>query len=61
MSEPRKVIDCRAFPDSKCSLSIAGTEAEVLEAAVQHAITKHGHQDTPELKQQLRSILEDAR
>jgi predicted small metal-binding protein len=61
MGESRKVIDCRTFPESKCSLSIAGSEAEVLEAAVHHAITKHGHKESPELKQQLRSILKDER
>jgi predicted small metal-binding protein len=38
----------------KCSVAIfADTEQELLEAAVQHAITVHGHKDTPELRAQL--------
>lgn len=60
MSE-RKVIDCRKHPsDSNCSVTISGTEEEVLPIAVYHAVNAHGHEDTPELKEQLRSMLEDA-
>jgi len=36
----RKAADCRLFPsEKKCSVTIAGTEDEVLEIAVQHAVT----------------------
>ncbi len=60
MAGTRKVIDCRRFPAEKpCSIAIAGTEEEVLELAVLHASTVHGHQDTPELRQQIRSLLQD--
>jgi hypothetical protein len=60
MAGSRKVIDCRRFPAEKpCSIAIAGTEEEVLELAVLHASTVHGHQDTPELRQQIRSLLQD--
>ncbi len=60
MAGSRKVIDCRRFPAEKpCSIAIAGTEEEVLELAVLHASTVHGHQDTPELRQQIRSMLQD--
>ena len=53
-SVPRKVIDCRLFPsDRNCTLAISGTEEEVLEVAVQHAVASHGHQKTPELREQL--------
>ena len=57
----RKFIDCRAFPsEMNCSIAIsADTEGELLEAAVQHAVAVHGHQDTPELREQLRSALRD--
>lgn len=56
----RKVADCRKFPsEKKCSLTIAGTEEEVLSVAVQHAVTSHGHKDTPELRKQIRGMLED--
>jgi len=56
----RKVIDCRQYPSEKnCSLAISGTEDEVLEAATHHAVTVHGHTETPELREQLRTILKD--
>ena len=57
---PRKIIDCRNFPSEKnCTLAISGTEEEVLEAAVHHAATVHGHPNTPELREQIRSMLKD--
>ena len=60
MSGTRKVIDCRRFPAEKpCSIAISGTEDEVVELGVLHAATVHGHQDTPELREQLRSMLQD--
>lgn len=57
----RKFIDCRTFPsEMNCSITIiADTEAELLDAAVQHAVTVHGHQDTPELRDQLRGAILD--
>jgi len=56
----RKVIDCRQYPSDKgCSLSIEGTEEEVLETAMVHAVTAHGHTDGPELREQLRTIMKD--
>ncbi|MGB6456162.1 MAG: DUF1059 domain-containing protein [Streptosporangiaceae bacterium] len=54
----RKMIDCRKIPNEiGCTLTIAGTEDEVLDAAVAHAVAKHGHQDTPELRELLRAGL----
>lgn len=59
-SSRRKVIDCRLFPSEKnCTLAISGTEEEVLEAAVQHAVSAHGHKNTPDLRQQIQSLLKD--
>lgn len=56
----RKMIDCRKVPsDIGCTLTIAGTEEETLDAAVAHAVAKHGHEDTPELREMIRSGLED--
>jgi hypothetical protein len=56
----RKVIDCRLYPSDKgCTLSIEGTEDEVLETAMLHAITAHGHTDGPELREQLRAVMKD--
>jgi len=64
MSKPtqkRKVIDCRLYPSEKnCSLTISGTEEEVLPVAVRHAVQEHGHKDSPELRQQLKALLKDA-
>jgi len=60
MSEIRKVIDCRRFPAEKpCSIVISGTEDDVLDLAVLHAKTVHGHQDTPELRDKIRSMHQD--
>jgi uncharacterized protein DUF1059 len=60
MAENRKVIDCRRFPAEKpCSIVISGTEDDVLELAVLHAKTVHGHLETPELREQIRSMLQD--
>jgi Protein of unknown function (DUF1059). len=56
----RKSIDCRDYPSEKnCSLKISGTENEVLDAAVQHAVSVHGHQETPEMREQIKSMLKD--
>jgi predicted small metal-binding protein len=57
----RKMIDCRKVPsDNNCTLTIAGTEDEVLDAAAAHAVAKHGHEDNPELREMLRGGLEPA-
>ena len=57
----RKYIDCRHFPtDSKCSVAIsADTVDEVIDAAVQHAVTVHNHPDSPQLRQQIRASIKD--
>ncbi|MEJ2033162.1 MAG: DUF1059 domain-containing protein [Deltaproteobacteria bacterium] len=59
----RKFIDCRENPSvSKCTVSIAAdTEEELMEAAVQHAISVHQEKDTPELREEIRKgIREEA-
>ncbi len=57
----RYMIDCRKMPsDNNCSLAIAGTEDEVLDAATAHAVASHGHENTPELREMLRGGLEPA-
>jgi predicted small metal-binding protein len=52
----RKTIDCRDFPsESGCTVAIsADREDELIDAAAQHAVQVHGHQDGPELRAQLR-------
>jgi predicted small metal-binding protein len=57
----RKMADCRRFEsDNNCSLTIIGEEDEVIAAAVQHAVAAHGHEDTPEMREQLGGMLESA-
>lgn len=57
----RKYIDCRDYPSAmNCSVALsADSDEELLEAAVQHAVAIHQHQDTPELRQQLRQLFKD--
>jgi hypothetical protein len=58
---PRVMADCRRWPsDANCSLTIIGEEEEVIRAAAEHAASVHGHEDTPELREQLRDFLEPA-
>ena len=60
MAETRKVIDCRWFPTEKpCNIAISGYAEEVLDVAVEHAVNAHGHRKSPELREQLRSMLRD--
>ena len=57
----RKYVDCREFPsEMNCSVTlIADTERELLDAAVQHAVAVHGHQDTPDLREMLKGAVRD--
>jgi len=53
------MADCRRFEsESNCTLTIIGDEDEVLNAAAEHAASVHGHEDTPELRAQIRDLLE---
>ena len=55
----RMIADCRRFEsDNNCSLTIIGEEDEVVSAAAQHAVTAHGHEDSPEFRTQLVALLE---
>ncbi|GAB3281957.1 DUF1059 domain-containing protein [Parasphingorhabdus pacifica] len=57
---PRKVADCRKYPsEANCTLTISGEADEVLRVAAEHAVSAHGHDDTPELRERLRGLLED--
>jgi predicted small metal-binding protein len=56
----RKVADCRSMPsESGCTLTISGEEDEVVRAASEHAVSVHGHEDTPELREEVRAHLVD--
>jgi Protein of unknown function (DUF1059) len=54
----RMYVDCREMPsESGCDLTISGSEDHVLDAAVIHAVTAHQHENTPELREQIRASL----
>jgi hypothetical protein len=56
----RKVADCRRYPsESNCTLTLIGDEEELVEAAAQHAVAIHKHEDTPQLREDIRGMLED--
>jgi predicted small metal-binding protein len=57
----RKYIDCREFPsEMNCTVALsADSEGELLDAAVQHAVTVHKHADSPELRSQLKTLFHD--
>jgi len=56
----RKVVDCRDYPsEMNCTLAISGEEEEVVRAAAEHAASVHGHEDTPEFRQEVRGMLKD--
>jgi hypothetical protein len=56
----RKYIDCREMPsENNCDLAMSGSEQHVVEAAVMHAVTAHQHEDTPELREQIRGELKE--
>jgi len=55
------MADCRRWPsESNCSLVIIGEEEEVIRAAAEHAASVHGHEDTPEMREQVKDFLEPA-
>jgi len=57
----RRYIDCREYPsENNCSVAIsADNDTELLEAAVQHAVSVHQHADTPEFREQLKGLFKD--
>jgi predicted small metal-binding protein len=57
----RKYVDCRQIPsEMNCTIAISGdSEDEVLEAAVQHAVAVHGHEDDEELRAMIRGDIKD--
>lgn len=53
----RHYIDCRSFPDSKCSVAVsADREEELMQAAVEHAVSMHGYKDSSDLRKQLKTM-----
>jgi len=56
------VLDCGKFPSEKnCKLKMMAPEdqvEEMLTLATQHAILSHGHQDSKELRDQIRACID---
>jgi predicted small metal-binding protein len=52
----RYFVDCREMPsESNCTVAIsADSQDEVVDAAAQHAVAVHGHDDNAELREMLR-------
>lgn len=52
---PRQYVDCREVPsEMNCTITIAAdSRDEVLDAAVQHAVAVHGHENSPELREMI--------
>jgi DNA-binding NarL/FixJ family response regulator len=56
------MIDCRKVSaGTGCTLTVVGSEEEILEAAAAHAVARHGCQDGPRLREMMRAKLEDVR
>jgi hypothetical protein len=56
-----KYIDCSEFP-SEMNYTVAisaDADTELIEAAVQHAVAVHSHQDTAELRERIRQAMKD--
>ncbi len=55
----RQYIDCREFPsEMKCTVAIAAdTEDELINAAVQHAVSVHGEKDTPAFRSEIKKVI----
>ena len=55
----RMYIDCREYPsEMNCTVAIsADSKEELIDAAVQHAVTVHRHQDTPELRSEIEKLI----
>ena len=52
-------MDCRDYPsEMNCTVAIsADTKEELVDAAVQHAVAVHGHQDCPQLREELAKMV----
>ena len=57
----RKYVDCREVPsEMNCTVAIsADDESELLEAAVQHAVAVHHHQDSQELRSKISKAMKE--
>jgi hypothetical protein len=62
MAETHKVLDCRNFPGEKpAQLPFPGRKRKFWSWQCCTPVPVHGHQNTPEFRQQLHSMLQDER
>ena len=56
----RYYMDCRDLrSENNCDVRMSGSEDHLVEAAAVHAITAHGHADTPQLREDLRKMMKE--
>lgn len=59
----RIVADCRKLPSERnCQFTIAADkseEEELVDVGVYHSVKHHGHTDTPELREELRTTISE--
>jgi predicted small metal-binding protein len=57
----RKFIDCLETPSvMNCSIAIsADSEEELIDAAVQHAVSVHGHKDTQDFRTLIKGAIRE--
>ena len=61
MAGKRVIADCRDHPSvNNCTLTIEGSEAEVMKVAVRHAVEEHQHKDSAELRKMIKAGLKAA-
>ena len=54
----RYCVDCREYPSEKnCDMIMCGGEEHLIDAAVTHAVTAHGHEDTPKRREWTRQSM----
>ena len=56
----RYYVDCREMPsETNCDLAMSGSEQHLVEAAAMHAVLAHQHEDTPELRDEIRGAMKE--
>lgn len=58
-SAKRYTLDCRKHPGSQCSLSISGTQDEVLNEGMHHVTSAHGEKNEPALRDKVRGWMKE--
>jgi Protein of unknown function (DUF1059) len=57
-----KYLECIGYPGhGRCTLVFSAVSGEeLLQAVIQHAVTVHGYEDTPELRERVRKGMKNA-